>query len=67
MEDFEAKGQIGHLQSSTESEANVTAKIAWIVETTRLQKSKDRLEKILLATIKAVVHETIPTTIDFVM
>lgn len=27
-EDAEAKGQTGHLQSSTESEASVTAKVA---------------------------------------
>ena len=62
-EEFEAKGQIGQLQSSTVSETNVTVKIAWIVETMRLQKSKERLKKIFLINTKAVVHEITPNTI----
>ena len=62
-EESEAKGQTGQLQSSTESEANITAKVAWIVETMRLQKSKERSEKIFLINRKTVVHEITPNTI----
>lgn len=65
-EDFDPTGQIGHLQSLTESQANVTAKVAWSVDTTRLQKSNERLGKILLTKTKADVHETTPTTIVFI-
>ena len=49
-----------------ESEARVTAKVAWRVDTTRLQKSKERLGNILLTITNADVHETTPTTIVFV-
>lgn len=64
-EDFDPTPHIGHLQSSTESQANVTAKVAWRVDTTRLQKSKERLGNILLTVTNAELHETTPTTIVF--
>ena len=67
MEDFEAKGQTGHLQSWTEREANITAKVAWIVETTRLLNSNESLGKTLLVNRKIVDHEMTPTTTKFII
>ncbi|KAK8551827.1 hypothetical protein V6N13_120263 [Hibiscus sabdariffa] len=64
-EGADAKGQTGQLQSSTESDAKITAEIAWIVETRRLQNPKERLEKIFLMNRKSVVHEITPITIRF--
>lgn len=59
-EDVEATGQTGHLQSWTDSEAKVTAKDAWIVETKRLQKSNERFGKAFLINKKSVDHKIIP-------
>lgn len=62
----EANGQTGHFQSWTVSEANVTAKVAWIVETRRLQNSNDRFGKAFLIKIKAVDHERTANTTKLV-
>jgi len=62
-EGLEARGQTGHVQSSTEREASVKAKVAWTVETRRLQNSKDRFGKNFLKRWNAVVHEMIPNVI----
>lgn len=66
-EEVAATGQIGHFQSWTDKVANVTANIAWIVETILLQKSNERFGKIFLTTRKVVAHEKTPTTINFLM
>lgn len=59
-EDFKATGQTGHFQSSTDKEDNVTARIAWVVETRRLQNSNERFGNDFLISRKAVVHERTP-------
>ena len=66
-DDFEAKGQTGHFQSCTERELRITPKQAWIVETRRLQKSKERFGNILLINKNVAVHEITPKTTSFMM
>lgn len=64
-EDGEAMGHSGHFQSWTESEANITAKVAWTVETRRLLNPNEYLRKTLLNITNASVHETTPKAIVF--
>lgn len=66
-EEFEAKGQTGQLQSSTESEAKLTARVACIVETSRLQNPKERFDNNFLINTNAIDHEITPSTTTFLI
>ena len=62
-EDFEARGETGQAQFSTDREARTTAEVAWAVETRRLQNSKERFGNNFLKRWNAAVHEMIPSMI----
>ena len=66
-EDLEAEGERGEVQSWTERDAKMTAKVAWIIETIRLQNSKDLFGKTLLITKNPVVHDTTPNTTNLII